>query len=98
MSQFQELAPHYDELMHSVPYDAWAKYVELLWSIVGHKPRRVLDCACGTGNLTFEFARQGLYVAGVDLSAPMIDIARQKAQDECLPIRFEVADLGDFQL
>jgi SAM-dependent methyltransferase len=98
MSQFPELAPHYDELMHSVPYDAWAEYVELLWSIVGHKPRRVLDCACGTGNLTFEFARQGFYVAGVDLSAPMIEIARKKAEDECLPIRFEVADLGDFQL
>lgn len=77
-SQFADLAPHYDELMQVVPYDDWVEYVMTLFAFAGHKPRRVLDCACGTGNVTFELARRGLETVGVDLSAPMIQAALDK--------------------
>lgn len=79
-SQFADLAPYYDELMDVVPYDGWADYVMLLFSIVGHEPQRVLDCACGTGNVTFELAQRGLEMTGVDLSAPMIERAIAKTR------------------
>lgn len=40
---------------------------------------RVLDCACGTGDLTRAFADAGaLYVTGLDFTAEMLDIARTK--------------------
>ena len=98
MTQFTALAPHYDELMAVVAYDEWADYVRVLWSFAGHAPHRVLDCACGTGNVTFELARAGLEVVGVDLSPEMIAVAQRKVPASGLPVRFEVADLGDFDL
>lgn len=96
--QFGPLAAHYDELMHAVPYEDWADYVRVLWSFAGHSPRRVLDCACGTGNLTFELAKLGLDVVGVDLAPEMIRVAREKSYIIGVPARFEVGDLGDFDL
>jgi len=103
--QFVDLAPHYDELMRVVPYPQWAEYVWLLWDIHNHQAHRVLDCACGTGNLTFELARLGLNVVGIDLSAPMIAQAKAKAGQSTLAspnatptVEFFEADLTRFDL
>ena len=41
---------------------------------------RVLDVACGTGDLSEAFADQGAAVTGVDFTPPMLDIAREKAK------------------
>jgi SAM-dependent methyltransferase len=97
-SQFGALAPHYDELMQVVPYEQWVEYVMLLWRMHDHRPRQVLDCACGTGNVSFELARQGLDVVGVDLSEPMIVEAQRKATQSTLNVEFVRADLTDFDL
>jgi demethylmenaquinone methyltransferase/2-methoxy-6-polyprenyl-1,4-benzoquinol methylase len=40
---------------------------------------RVLDVACGTGDLSEAFADRGAEVTGVDFTPPMLDIARTKA-------------------
>lgn len=101
MSQFADLAPYYDELMRSVPYDDWAEYVMTLWTFAGHTPRRVLDAACGTGNVSFELAKRNLDVTGVDLSPAMIAGAKLKlaAQPEFHGrVRFHEADLTSFDL
>ena len=97
-TQFTALAPHYDELMQIVPYDAWADYVLLLFQIAQHDPIKLLDGACGTGNVSFELARSDISVVGVDIAPAMIEIARQKAAQSTLPIRFIEADLTDFDL
>jgi SAM-dependent methyltransferase len=97
-SQFGPLAPFYDELMQVVPYEHWVEYVMLLWKVHDHTPRRVLDCACGTGNVTFELAKQNLQVVGVDLSAPMIVEAQRKAIGSTLDVAFLQADLTNFHL
>lgn len=101
--QFGDLAPHYDELMQVVPYDDWAEYVLTLFAYASHKPRRVLDCACGTGNISFELARRGFEVVGVDLSTRMIEVAQDKLKTwpptrETAPPRFVQGDLSDFDL
>lgn len=97
-SQFSALAPHYDELMRIVPYKQWVEYVELLCSVVGHTPRRILDCACGTGNVSFELARLGYDVTGVDLSEEMIQVAQHKARRNGSGAKFYQADLANFKL
>ncbi len=98
--QFSALAPHYDELMEVVPYNAWADYVFLLFQIVQHVPIKCLDCACGTGNLTFELAKSSLEVVGVDIAPRMIEVARKKAVYSPFKarVRFEEADLSNFDL
>jgi SAM-dependent methyltransferase len=93
--QFGTLAPFYDELMSTVPYEHWVEYVRLLWSVHGCSPASVLDAACGTGSVSLELARQGYAVVGVDLSEDMIAQARARAASHAQGTRpqFEVADL-----
>ena len=39
---------------------------------------RVLDLACGTGDIAFEAARRGAQVVGLDITLRMIELARAK--------------------
>jgi ubiquinone/menaquinone biosynthesis C-methylase UbiE len=41
-------------------------------------PARILDLACGTGNLSFRLAETGYDVLGIDYSNAMLDMARKK--------------------
>ena len=103
-TQYTNLAPHYDELMDIVPYGAWVEYVLLLFEIAEAKPKTILDCACGTGNVSFELAARGYDVTGVDISEGMISTAQAKVQalakqqSTPLPREFIQADLTDFNL
>ena len=49
---------------------------------------RLLDVACGTGNLAIAAARRGAQVIGVDPAAGLLAIAMQRARDEALPAAF----------
>ncbi|MDH7571634.1 MAG: class I SAM-dependent methyltransferase [Armatimonadota bacterium] len=91
--QFTEVAAAYDSLMSNVPYHRWVDYVEKLLKRVRASPRRVIDIACGTGNVTFALAERGYRVAGVDLSEPMLAVAREKARQRGLSIPFFHADM-----
>ncbi len=57
--------------------------------------RSVLDAACGTGMHAIAFARAGLECAGADLSAAMVEKARQNAAAAGVQVRFETAGLGE---
>lgn len=52
----------------------------------------VLDVGCGTGFLSLLFAKLGHHVTGMDLSADMLGLARQKAQQASLSIDFRSGD------
>ena len=51
-----------------------------------------LDVACGSGQLALIAARDGLKVTGVDIAGNLVERARERAQAEGLPARFEEAD------
>ena len=53
---------------------------------------RVLDVACGTGNLAIPAARCGAFVTGVDIAPNLIEQAKQNAEQEGLEIKFDVGD------
>ncbi|HKQ79227.1 MAG TPA: methyltransferase domain-containing protein [Blastocatellia bacterium] len=53
---------------------------------------RVLDVACGTGNLSFPAARSGAQVIGMDIAPNLLETARVRAQAEGLEIRFDEGD------
>lgn len=50
---------------------------------------RVLDAACGSGNLTLPAARRGAVTVGVDIAPNLLDIARGRVADEGLAISFD---------
>jgi SAM-dependent methyltransferase len=56
---------------------------------------RVLDVACGAGQLALPAARAGAAVTGIDIATNLIEQARSRAQAEGLPIRFEEGDAED---
>jgi SAM-dependent methyltransferase len=95
---FGAVAPYYDHLMSGVPYRFWIAYVERLWKKHNLAPKSVLDLACGTGTATRMLAQRGYVTAGVDLSSPMVAIARERAQEENLVIPFYEQDAADMDL
>jgi ubiquinone/menaquinone biosynthesis C-methylase UbiE len=57
---------------------------------VGLEPgTRVLDIACGTGNVTIPLARRGALVTGLDMMPHLLAEARARAAREGLRIRFD---------
>jgi SAM-dependent methyltransferase len=52
---------------------------------------RVLDIACGTGNVTIPLARRGAVVTGLDMMPHLLEEARSRAAREGLLIRFDEA-------
>ncbi|MFW6181747.1 MAG: class I SAM-dependent methyltransferase, partial [Spirochaetota bacterium] len=71
------------------------QYVDVVHSLLGSTPGRVLDLACGTGILAVELARRGHRVWGIDRSERMIGLAREKARG--LPnLTFTVGDMTSF--
>src|SRR5215217_5897264 len=53
---------------------------------------KVLDVACGTGNLALPAARTGAIVTGVDIAPNLLDQARENARREGLTIQFDEGD------
>ena len=96
--QFAQVAPVYDLLMHDVPYGVWIEYLQQLLALHNARPRRVLDLACGTGNVTELLSAQGFTVIGVDIAEDMIAEARRKASEKALPIHYSVQDAAELDL
>ena len=58
----------------------------------GHK---VLDVATGSGNAALSAARRNCEAVGIDYVPALVDRARERAEAERLPARFEVGDCED---
>lgn len=56
---------------------------------------RVLDVACGAGQLSLPAARVGAAVTGVDIASNLIEQARSRAKVAGLVIRFDEGDAED---
>jgi ubiquinone/menaquinone biosynthesis C-methylase UbiE len=54
--------------------------------------QRVLDVACGTGNLAIPAARAGARVIGVDIAENLLEQARRRAREEKLNVDFRDGD------
>lgn len=79
-----------------VDYDGDAKYLLDAFKKFGKgKPKRVLDLGAGTGNHALRLAKAGVKVDGIDISEPLLDVARQKAKDRDLDtkIKFHRMDM-----
>lgn len=76
--KYEQFALLYDELMNDVPYDKWVEFTEESLQQASMKEARILDVACGTGNVTLPLVRKGYDLIGVDLSEEMLTVAQQK--------------------
>lgn len=101
MSSFgAEYALAYDALYREKDYVAECDRI-LQELQAGSSPvRRMLDLGCGTGGHAWELARRGYDVVGVDLSDPMLDLARSKSAPGASiePPRFLHGDVRSLRL
>src|SRR5215470_17360088 len=70
-----------------------AKYImplaEQFMSRIELRPgMKVLDAACGTGNLAVIAARRGCLTSGIDVAANLVTQARERARQLSLDIEF----------
>lgn len=56
---------------------------------------RVLDVAAGNGNIAIEAARRGAHVVATDLAPRMVELGRERTEDEGLEIEWAEADAED---
>lgn len=93
--------PLYDPF--SADYDRFVNWRERLayelpfleQQLTAASARRVLDVACGTGMHAIALAQRGYDVTGADLSAGMIERARENARAAGSEARFAVAGFGE---
>ena len=94
---FDAVAPGYDRANQILSFGIHHRWRKRLVRLTGVVPgNRILDCACGTGDLAFEFERavgdEGR-VVGVDFSPAMIHLARAKGQERGSDVDFMVSDV-----
>jgi len=99
---YEALARIYDQVMLHVDYMAWARFSldflgeHGLWNTLSEPPR-ILECACGTGELALLIARYNIQIDAFDRSPAMIEMARKKAAGLDDPPRFFVGSFESFQ-
>ncbi|HWV45268.1 MAG TPA: class I SAM-dependent methyltransferase [Nitrospira sp.] len=78
-------------------YDRFSRYMEggarEFYERLNIAPgSRLLDLACGSGQLALMAAKDGIDVTGVDIAANLVERAQVRAQAEGVRVRFEEAD------
>lgn len=76
---FATIAPRYDLITRILSFGLDGRWKVRLIDLAEVKPgSRLLDLACGTGDLTFEGTRRGAAAVGLDITSGMIELARVK--------------------
>ena len=82
------IAGDFGQIAKSIEHGA-VEFVDRL----GLKPgMKVLDVACGTGNLAIPAAKTGADVTGIDIAPNLIEQAIERAQAEGVDAKFDVGD------
>ncbi|WP_442595066.1 class I SAM-dependent DNA methyltransferase [Neobacillus sp. D3-1R] len=104
MTSYGKFAYLYDQLMQDIPYEKWLEITARYKQKYQVRGSRLLDIACGTGELSCRFAMEDYDVTGIDLSEDMLAVAKEKSDAEGLKIPYfqqnmaELEGLGQFDL
>ena len=102
-----EKGESYDDNLRRDPFDAFmadredALLATIIPKLFPQSIPRYLDFACGTGRVLRSMERFATQAVGVDISASMLEQAKQhceKAQFQCLDVTKDDHDLKDFDL
>lgn len=80
MENYDEFSDSYDIFTDDVNYSQRTKRLLEIFNKYDKKPSLLLDLACGTGNFSFELAKEDIQVIGVDCSEGMLSAAAAKLE------------------
>ena len=99
MSGYNAFAEVYDKLTDNIEYKKRADFISTLFERYGVKGKEpILDLACGTGSLTFELAKRGYDMIGIDSSYAMLSQAQTKKYEENADVLFLCQDMTELDL
>ena len=92
---FDTIAGRYDLITVLLSYGQDRRWKRRLVEMAGLAAgMRVLDVACGTGDIAFAAAARGAKVTGLDLTQRMVDLARERNGACGVPVHFLVGDMS----
>lgn len=94
---YKQFAYLYDQLMEDAPYSKWLSFIKSAASEYYPNAERFLDVGCGTGSLSILLAKEGLNVTGIDLSSDMLTVAKEKAENEKVPLSLFQQDMRELE-
>jgi demethylmenaquinone methyltransferase/2-methoxy-6-polyprenyl-1,4-benzoquinol methylase len=91
---FNDISHKYDllnDILSAGTHRFWKKnFVKL---IAKSNPKKVLDCATGTGDIAFMLKEFTPSVTGIDFSEKMIELANVRKEKNHSSVQFQVADI-----
>lgn len=91
---FNDISHKYDllnDVLSAGTHRLWKKnFVNLATK---NNPKKVLDCATGTGDIAFMLEKKGAEVTGLDFSENMIEFAKKRATENGSKVKFQVGDI-----
>lgn len=99
MESYASLAGIYDKTIE-IDYDKWTKFVVQYFNSKGISLRgkKLLELACGTGNMTLKIREQGMEVTAIDLSNEMLQTAMEKALKKRTKVLFINQNIIDLNI
>lgn len=77
-SYTSSFAAIYDDIMERVPYYYWYNYLKHILYYYNKNPNKIMELACGTGNMMKYFSSDSEKLYGIDKSEDMLAIAQNK--------------------
>ena len=74
---YNNFSYYYDLMMEDVDYDIFVDLVKKHVSI----DKSILDCGCGTGNVSIPLKKYGYDITGIDYSSDMLTVCKVKQDD-----------------
>lgn len=93
-NEYKKFSYFYDELTEEMDYQEWIDFTIKY----AQNNSKILDCACGSGNLLITLNKLGYDTSGLDISYEMLDIARKKINMNHLDIKLHECDMTKFNL
>ncbi|MFD2446133.1 class I SAM-dependent DNA methyltransferase [Bacillus sp. CGMCC 1.16607] len=94
---YERFAYLYDQLMEDMPYEKWVELTDYYGKKHQITGKKLLDLACGTGELSYRFASSGYEVTGIDLSSDMLAIAKAKTEEAGFHIPFYQQNMAELE-
>lgn len=96
MKVYESLAPYYDRFMGHINYTAEAEAIFRLLFQRNAVKGKALDIGCGSGGHLLPLIKMGVAVDGLDYSAGMCDLLREKLRKEHLTANIRQEDMREF--